>query len=125
MDPTELATAIKPLNEATSMPAGFYTDPAVFAAEREHILLKRWVFLAREDQPPAHGDYRCFDTVGGSVILLRDGAMLRAFANICRHRGSQLLDGSGRIDRIVCPYHAWSYRVSGDLLGCPDMGAAG
>ena len=73
MDPTELATAIKPLNKAASMPAGFYTDPAVFAAEREHILLKRWIFLAREDQLPAHGDYRCFDTVGGSVILLRDG----------------------------------------------------
>jgi choline monooxygenase len=124
MDPTELATAIKPLNQAASMPAAFYTDPAVFAAEREHILLKRWIFLAREDQLPAHGDYRCFDTVGGSVILLRDGAVLRAFANVCRHRGSQLLDGSGRIDRIVCPYHAWSYRASGDLLGCPDMGAA-
>src|SRR4029078_2616864 len=77
-----------------------------------------------EDQLPAHGDYRCFDTVGGSVILLRDGAVLRAFANVCRHRGPQLLDGLGRIDRIVCPYHAWSYRVSGDLLGCPDMGSA-
>ena len=107
------------------MPAGFYTDPAVFAAEREHVLLPSWIFLARVDQLGAPGHHRSFDTVGGPVVLVRgaDG-VLRCFANFCRHRGSLLVRGSGNSANLVCPYHAWSYRTDGSLLGCPDMQAA-
>ena len=118
----DLHAATAPLNRARSMPAGFYTSPAIFAAEREHILLKRWFFLAREEQVPNPGDYLTFDTTGGPVILIRgqDGKV-RVFANYCRHRGSILLEGEGTCSRIVCPYHAWSYLSDGTLYGCPDM----
>jgi phenylpropionate dioxygenase-like ring-hydroxylating dioxygenase large terminal subunit len=105
------------------MPAGFYTDPAIFALERERIFLKDWFFLAREEQLPNPGDYRTFDTPGGPILLVRgqDG-QLRCFANYCRHRGSLLLQGSGNCGaRIMCPYHAWSYFSDGRLYGCPDM----
>ena len=125
MDPTEVAAARLPLNEASSMPAGFYTDPAVFAAELEHVLLANWIFLARADQLPNAGDRRSFDTVGGPVVLVRgDDGVLRCFANVCRHRGSLLVLGAGNGGHIVCPYHAWSYRNDGSLHACPDMKAA-
>ncbi|MCU1365917.1 MAG: aromatic ring-hydroxylating dioxygenase subunit alpha [Ilumatobacteraceae bacterium] len=125
MDPDQLVAARRSLNEASSMPAGFYTDPAVFAAEREQVLLPSWIFLARVDQIASPGDHRSFDTVGGPVVLVRgDDGELRCFANFCRHRGSLLVLGSGNSKNLVCPYHAWSYRTDGSLLGCPDMQAA-
>jgi phenylpropionate dioxygenase-like ring-hydroxylating dioxygenase large terminal subunit len=123
LPPEQIDAALAPLARARSMPAGFYTDPAIFAAERERIFLKDWFFLAREDQLPANGDYRAFDTPGGPILLVRgqDGR-LRCFANYCRHRGSLLLQGSGNCGaRIMCPYHAWSYFSDGRLYGCPDM----
>ena len=104
------------------MPARFYNDPGVFAAEREHIFLKQWFFLAREDQLPHAGDFRAFETVGGPVALVHgDDDVLRCFANVCRHRGSILLEGSGSTRRIVCPYHAWTYENDGRLHAAPDM----
>lgn len=126
LDPRELAAATAPLPRARSMPAGFYTDPAIFALERERIFLRDWFFLCREDMLPDPGDFRAFDTPGGPIVALRgtDGA-LRAFANYCRHRGSILLEGEGNCGgRVTCPYHGWSYLNDGRLYGCPDMADA-
>lgn len=119
----EFADSVAPLKRAKSMPAGFYTAPETFALEREHIFLKHWFFLAREEQLPLPGDYRAFDTPGGPVVLVRGrDETLRCFANYCRHRGSILLEGEGNCgSRIICPYHAWSYLSDGTLYGCPDM----
>ncbi|HEY4332596.1 MAG TPA: Rieske 2Fe-2S domain-containing protein, partial [Ilumatobacteraceae bacterium] len=84
MDPVDIERAQLPLNRATSMPAGFYTSAEVFAAERDSVLVPGWIFLARDDQVPAAGDYLTFDTVGGPVILVRDRAgVVRCFANAC------------------------------------------
>lgn len=125
MSHDDLEAATRPLSRARSMPSDFYVSPAIFAAERAHIFLKSWFFLCREEMLPNPGDYRAFDTVGGPVLLIRgsDGK-LRAFANYCRHRGSILLEGEGSCQRIVCPYHAWSYLTDGRLYGCPDMADA-
>jgi phenylpropionate dioxygenase-like ring-hydroxylating dioxygenase large terminal subunit len=122
LDREELAAATAPLSRARSMPAGFYTDPAVFEAEKRHVLLKSWFFLCREDQLGNAGDFRSFDTIGGPLLVIRgrDG-VLRAFANFCRHRGSILAEGTGNAHRLVCPYHGWSYLIDGTLYGCPDM----
>ena len=125
MDPEQLAAAQLTLNQASSMPAGFYTDPAVFVAEREYVLLANWIFLARTDQVAHAGDHRTFETVGGPVFLVRgDDGELRCFANFCRHRGSLLVLEDGNSKQFVCPYHAWSYRTDGSLLACPGMTAA-
>ncbi|HOZ32453.1 MAG TPA: aromatic ring-hydroxylating dioxygenase subunit alpha [Tabrizicola sp.] len=123
LDRAEIAAAVRPLNQARSMPAGFYTDPAIFKAEREQVFLKHWFFLTRAEEVPLPGDYRAFDSPGGPIVLIRgnDGS-LRCFANYCRHRGSILLEGAGNVGgRITCPYHAWSYLNDGRLYGCPDM----
>jgi phenylpropionate dioxygenase-like ring-hydroxylating dioxygenase large terminal subunit len=122
LDPDELRAATASLNEATGMPAAFYTSPELFALEREHILLRRWIFLCRDEMLPNAGDYRAFDTAGGPLVLVRSAdGVLRAFANVCRHRGSILVDGEGSVRRFVCPYHAWSYTLDGALAACPDM----
>ncbi|MEZ5776176.1 MAG: aromatic ring-hydroxylating dioxygenase subunit alpha [Hyphomicrobiaceae bacterium] len=125
LDPDDIARASAPLSRARSMPAGFYTSPENFAAEKRHVLQKHWFFLCREETLANPGDYRAFDTVGGPIVLIRgrDG-VLRAFANFCRHRGSILLEGEGNAKRIVCPYHAWSFMTDGTLYGCPDMADA-
>ena len=123
LDRAELTAATRPLNRARSMPAGFYTDPAIFKAERAQVFLKHWFFLTRTEELPEPGDYRAFDSPGGPIVLIRgtDGR-LRCFANYCRHRGSILLEGKGNVGgKITCPYHAWSYLNDGRLYGCPDM----
>src|SRR5260370_38669049 len=59
---------------------------------------------------------------GGAVLMVRDDAgTLRAFANFCRHRGALLLEGCGTARKILCPYHAWSYRLNGAVLASPSM----
>jgi phenylpropionate dioxygenase-like ring-hydroxylating dioxygenase large terminal subunit len=126
LDRTEIDAALQPIARARAMPAGFYTDPAIFAAERAALFLKEWFFLCRAESLPNAGDFRSFDSPGGPIVLVRgaDGA-LRCFANFCRHRGSILLEGAGNCGgRIICPYHAWSYLNDGRLYGCPDMADA-
>ncbi|KXV03519.1 (2Fe-2S)-binding protein [Caballeronia megalochromosomata] len=110
----------KSLGQARSMPGSFYTSREVFEAEREHIFLRHWFFVGRADELGKPGSYRAIDTAGGPVVLTRDeNGELHAFANTCRHRGAQLLEGCGAKRSIVCPYHAWSYRLDGTLLRAP------
>jgi choline monooxygenase len=112
----------KPLLEASGLPARCYIGEDFFRAEIDHIHRRNWLFAGRVEELASPGDYRAIETVGGPVILLRDrDGTLRAFANCCRHRGSLLLEGSGNIRAISCPYHAWSYRLDGSLIGAPDM----
>ncbi len=107
---------------ATAQPAAFYTSPDVFAAEMKHIHLRRWFLVGLANEIPRPGDYRAIETVGGPVILVRDEkGRVGAFANVCRHRGSLLLSGTGHARAIRCPYHAWVYRLDGRLLVAPAM----
>jgi len=123
MDDTTLHDAARrSLDAGRALPAWCYTSADFFRAEIEHIHRRNWIFAGRTDELKAPGDYRTIDTVGGPVILLRDGdGAQRAFANCCRHRGSLLLTGTGNAQSIVCPYHAWSYRFDGALLAAPGM----
>jgi len=112
----------KPLLEASALPAECYTDAEFFRAEIAHIHRRNWLFAGRADELTSPGDYRAIETVGGPVIVLRDRTGgLRAFANCCRHRGSLLLEGSGNVRAIACPYHGWGYRLDGTLMAAPDM----
>ncbi len=112
----------KPLLEASALPAACYTEEAFFRAEIAHIHRRNWLFAGRADELASPGDYRAIETVGGPAIVLRDRAgSLRAFANCCRHRGSLLLEGSGNVRAIACPYHGWGYRLDGTLMAAPDM----
>lgn len=111
-----------PANQAWSLPPQVYADPAVLSTEMERIFRRRWICLGRSDQLSGNGEYNCLDFSGQSIILLRDGeGTMRAFANTCRHRGSRLLEGSGRTAGIRCPFHGWAYKLDGRLAGAPRM----
>ena len=99
-----------------------YHAAEVFERERERIFHADWYCVGRAEDV-ATGSFVVVDVVGESVILVRDrDGVLRAFLNACRHRGARLCDGAGPVGRtIVCPYHAWSYRLDGALAGTPNV----
>lgn len=103
------------------LPAWTYSDPEFYAAEMERVIRPSWQIVCHTSDVPHWGDYHTLEYLGESVVVLRgkDGA-LRAFTNVCRHRGARLLDGpSGCAKSIVCPYHAWTYDLDGSLRGMP------
>jgi Rieske 2Fe-2S family protein len=107
-----------------TMPAAFYTDPNFFRREVERIHSELWLLAGRADEAPRPGDYVVREFADANLIVLRDErGDLRAFHNVCRHRGTRLCDEpSGHLTgRLVCPYHAWSYRLDGTLAHAPHM----
>ena len=114
------------LDAVTSPPAGleprFYQDPDVLAQEDERIFSRTWQFVAHVAQLSEPGHYLTASAGSQPVLVLRDPeGELRAFRNVCRHRGSQLLSGSGECGKAIrCRYHGWTYRLEGDLIGVPE-----
>ncbi|MGB5078098.1 MAG: aromatic ring-hydroxylating dioxygenase subunit alpha [Sphingorhabdus sp.] len=108
--------------EGWSLPAWTYDDPDFFAAEVEHVFAPSWQIVCHTSDVPNTGDWHCLEYLGESVIVVRgNDAVIRAFTNVCRHRGSRILDGSsGCAKKLVCPYHAWTYELDGRLSGVPD-----
>jgi carnitine monooxygenase subunit len=110
------------LLEGWSLPAWTYDDPEFARLEIDRIFRRGWQVVCHVSDVQNAGDWHSLDYVGESVIVVRgqDGT-LRAFTNVCRHRGSRLVDGtSGCAKKLVCPYHAWAYDLDGRLTGVPD-----
>jgi len=104
-----------------SLPAWVYNHPEMTRLEYERILKPSWQIACHISQIPTAGDYLTFELGADSVIVLREpGGGIRALRNVCRHRGTRLLEGAGRCHgRITCPYHGWTYRYDGSLLATP------
>ena len=105
-----------------ALPRSAYVDPEVWEAERERLFAHQWVCVAREEDVPEPGDVCAVDVAGESVLLVRDGDALRGFYNVCRHRGSQLVDpgcSTHVAGGLRCPYHAWTYGLDGGLRRAP------
>jgi Rieske 2Fe-2S family protein len=110
--------------DAHTLPARFYVDPALFADDLERFFFDRWVAVGRNEEIGRPGRFIVREIAGESVIVTRDRAdRVRAFYNVCRHRGTRLCTASDGIfaDRIQCPYHAWTYDLDGTLLAAPHM----
>ena len=122
-DPGELEETLRPLDEATTLPARAYTDGDVFAFERERWFGTDWLCIGRESDAVGAGTWFVAPLGrAGVVVVAGDDAVPRAFHNVCRHRGTTLLDGCGeRAARIRCPYHGWSYDLRGRLALAPGM----
>jgi len=104
-------------------PAGpFYTDESVFRKEIEAFFYRSWLNVAREEAIPDPGDFVTREIGDESMILVRgtDGRV-RAFYNVCRHRGTRLVEEAEghKLRSIVCPYHGWTYSPEGSLVGAP------
>lgn len=103
----------------------FYVDQDLFAREQETIFARTWQMMGRESELSAPRSYRSTTVGGQPIVLVRgDDGILRGFHNVCRHRGALVVDaGQGCLEKstITCPYHAWSYDFSGQLVGAPNM----
>ena len=99
----------------------YYTDAELYEFERERIMARTWQFAGHASRIKSPGDYFAFEIAGDSLFCVRDpeGAV-RAFYNACQHRAHQLVKGDGNARRqLVCPYHGWSYDLSGALRAAP------
>ncbi|AAV94877.1 aromatic ring-hydroxylating dioxygenase subunit alpha [Ruegeria pomeroyi] len=104
-----------------SLAARYYTDPAIFAAEQAGLFARTWQFACHASQLENPGDYLAFDLGDESLFCIkgRDG-VIRTFYNVCQHRAHQLVSGAGSTRVVVCPYHAWTYELTGHLRAAPN-----
>ncbi len=108
-----------------SLDQRFYTDPDIYNLELERIIFKTWILAGHVSQYREAGDFTTLNVDRESAIIVRgtDGE-LKAFANVCRHRGSLVcLEAEGHADKFQCPYHGWMYDVDGNLTAARDMPA--
>lgn len=110
-------------HSATTTPAlssPCYVDPDALTLELERIFGREWLYACPTAWLESPGDYVTLTVGATPVVLVRDGGgTLRAFVNVCRHRGSLIAAGSGNRRSLQCPYHAWTYGLDGSLLAAP------
>ncbi|MGI9463135.1 MAG: aromatic ring-hydroxylating oxygenase subunit alpha, partial [Aestuariivirgaceae bacterium] len=99
-----------------TLPARFYHDAAIHELEKDAIFARNWWYAGHKSQLAEPGSYMTTRIQDQSVFVGRsETGELKAFFNVCQHRGHELLQGAGRTNIIVCPYHAWSYDFDGNL----------
>jgi glycine betaine catabolism A len=113
-----------PSGTARTPPGRLYWEPDVLRDELERFFYRNWLCIGREEEIPSRGDFLARSVGRESILIVRgDDAGLRAFYNLCRHRGTRVaLEPEGRgAHSFICPYHAWSYGLDGRLIGAPHM----
>jgi len=111
-----------PTRGQTTLPREYFTSPAILTEEVDRIFTRQWLCVDREERVAGRGDYFLLEAAGESIIILRDQqGTVRAFYNVCRHRGSRLCEEhrGSLSETIQCPYHAWTYGLDGRLIGAP------
>lgn len=101
----------------------FYTDPAIYALEIDRLVSRNWILAGHQSELAEPGDFKVLEVANESAIIVRgsDGE-LRAFANVCRHRGSLVcLESGGHVKKFTCPYHGWMYDIDGNLTAARSM----
>ena len=122
-----MATHLRPVQpqadplDDMSLPGWLYHDAEFFEAEQAAFLRAAPQIVCHENEIREPGEWRSLEYLGESIIVIRgDEGAVRAFSNVCRHRGSRLVDGTGGCAKVLtCPYHAWSYARDGRLVGVP------
>ena len=104
-----------------TLPSRYYHDPEIYGRELRAVFQRSWCYVGHVSELPNPGDFRVESVADQCIFLLRaEDGEIRAFYNVCQHRGHELLQGSGsRKKRIVCPYHAWTYDLDGALIQAP------
>lgn len=124
-------TAVKPRVRVDYVPAEHYLSREIVQLEKRLLWPRVWQLACRLEEIPYVGDYVTYDLLDESVIVLRETPeRIRAFHNVCQHRGRRLTEGCGTAQRLQCRYHAWQWGLDGKVIrildrsdwdGCPDM----
>jgi choline monooxygenase len=108
-------------NRSLSLNADAYTETKWFDADLRAIMAKHWQWVCHVEKLRAPGSYIALQVAGQPIAIVRDReGTLRAFYNVCKHRAHELLSGEGTTTRIMCPYHAWVYKLDGQLVRAPE-----
>jgi phenylpropionate dioxygenase-like ring-hydroxylating dioxygenase large terminal subunit len=109
-----------PLNRASNLPSSCYTSPEWYEREVQELFMKDWLCIGRADQVARPGDYFTLDVADEPIVVVRgEDGTIRAFSNVCRHRASLVATGAGNCRAFLCPYHRWTYSLTGALIGTP------
>ena len=109
-----------------TLPWSWYTDPTVLRLEQERIFRRSWQYVGHTGDVAEPGSFAATRVGDVPVVLVKDSdETLRAFLNVCRHRGSVICEGSGKRATLQCPYHAWTYGLDGRLLSAPRSAQEG
>ena len=109
---------------ANTLERDFYVNPVILNKEYDNIFLKNWICAGRSSELINHGEFKVMNLGNESAIILRDlKNELKAFANVCRHRGTRICENNhGKFSKsIQCGYHGWTYNLDGKLIGAPHM----
>ena len=112
-----------PLDQASTIPATWYTDKRIFALEQAIVFSSSWHFAARVDQLMNAGDYVTTEIAGEPIVIVRGSDdQIRGFFNACRHHAAAVMtESAGNAPQMRCPYHGWTYSLDGELKGTPDF----
>lgn len=124
IDQAALAEVMRPFGASRTLPAEAYHSERLFEWEQSELFNRHWVCLGRTNDLLRPGQLRAVGQGNETVLLTRDGdGIVRAFSNVCRHRGHPLLEVGEAVDvRLIrCPYHSWSYRFDGALRAAPTL----
>lgn len=112
----------KPSEDATAMPALYYTSPAFLAAETDEVLRRDWMCIGHIGELRNPGDFFTTDLLGEQLLAVRDmDGVIRVLSNVCRHRGNRVAEGRGNARKFICTYHTWTYDTAGTLKAAPHM----
>jgi len=116
-----MAARLDALIERDRIAPEVYSDPALFELEMDRLFGRAWLYVGHECQVPESGDYFTTRLGRHDVIVVRDqDGRIQVLHNRCTHRGPHLCgSANGRVSRFVCPYHAWTYKLDGKLIGVP------
>lgn len=108
-------------SRSLSLHADAYVDERWYDIDKVAVLAKTWQWVCHVEKLRAPGSYITVDIAGHPIAIVRDReGVLRAFYNVCKHRAHELLSGEGETTRIMCPYHAWVYKLDGQLVRAPE-----
>src|SRR5262249_13653191 len=113
----------QPLERAATIPNTWYSNPEIFELERRTVFGDKWQIIGRADQVREPGSFFTAELTGEPILVIRDekGA-LGAFYNVCRHRAAQVINEyEGKVTKLRCRYHGWTYDLSGRLRGTPEF----
>src|SRR6516225_3726147 len=123
MSMNDFGAAMKEWRQGYSLPQELYCDGGVYTADVKALGNSQWLLLDHESRIPKAGDYFTAEIGMESIIVVRNReGNIGAFYNVCRHRGSRIcLENQGSVRTLTCPYHAWSYDLSGKLKSARFM----